>query len=126
MFFKERNDFFGQMVQSAYPISHSIAVVNSNHTAPKEFLERVKQPNIPSVLYNGELWEHLIPSRHLRMGINADEKAPFAVNKSNHPLSVDFHRSGPNVKSLRVLRLVIGVFPADRPHVRRFFTVMQS
>ncbi len=86
MLVKEGNDSFVQVVQTSHPIRHSLCVVCSNHAAPKKLLERVQQLNVSLVLYNGEFRKHLETRSHLRMPVDADEEATFAVNKTNHPL----------------------------------------
>jgi hypothetical protein len=58
------------------------------------------------VLYDSKFREHLIASRHLEVGIDADEETTFAIDKSNHPLGIKLHRQEPNVKSLRVLIVI--------------------
>ncbi len=86
MLFKEGNDLLIQVIQTPYSIRHSLRVICSNHAAPKEFFERMEQLDIALVLYNGELRKHLESGSHLRVPVDADEEATFAVNKSNHPL----------------------------------------
>jgi hypothetical protein len=86
MLFKKGNDSFVQVIQTTHPISHSLRVVYSNHAAPKEFLEGVQQLNVSLVLYNREFRKHLEARSHLRMAVDANEEATFAVNKTNHPL----------------------------------------
>ena len=103
MLFEKRDDFFIQMVQASHPICHSFRVIPSNHAAPKKLLERMEQLNVSLVLYNCEFRKNLKPGSHLRMGIDADEKTTFAVNKPYHPLRFQPSRMWLNVKSLRVL-----------------------
>jgi hypothetical protein len=105
MLLEERNDMMIQVIQTANPISHSIAVIRANHTAPKKLFERVKQLNVSFVLHNCELRKHLESGSHLRVRINADEEASFSIYKSDHPLCFQPPRLWLNVKSLRVLHL---------------------
>ena len=86
MLLKEGNDSFAQVIQTSHPVSHSLRVVCSNHAAPKKLLEGVQQLNVSLVLYNREFRKHLEARSHLRMPVDADEEATFALNKTNHPL----------------------------------------
>src|SRR5437016_2768009 len=103
MLLKKGNDPLIQVIQTTHPVSHSVAVIPSNHAAPKKTLECVKQLDVPLVLYNCELRKDLKPGRHFRMGVDSDEEATFAVHKPNHPVSLELPRLVLNVKSLRVL-----------------------
>ncbi len=86
MLVKEGNDSLAQMIQTPNPICHPLRMIRSNHSAPKEFLERVEQLDISLVLNNCELRKHLESRSHLRVLVDADEETSLAVNKSNHPL----------------------------------------
>ena len=86
MLLEERNDICIQVIQTPYPIRHSLAVIRSNHAAPKKLFERMQQLDVALVLNNCELRKHLESGSHLRVWIDADEKTTFAVNKSNYPL----------------------------------------
>ena len=105
MLFKEGSDLFIQMVQASHSISQSLRVIRSNHTAPKEFLERVKQLDVSLVLYNCEFRKNLKSRGHFRVWIDSDEETTFAIHKSHHPLRLQISRVRLNVKSLRVLHL---------------------
>ena len=61
-------------------------MVASNHAAPKELFECMEQLDIALVLYNCEFRKHLESGSHLRVPVDADEEASFAVNESNYPL----------------------------------------
>ena len=126
MLLEEWNDPFVQMVQASHPIRHSAAVVRSNHAAPKKLLECVQKLDVSLVLYNCEFREHLKTGSHLRVWIDANEEATFAVNKADHPLRFQPPRLWLNVKSLRVLHvwsLPCGLSPCppdfDYRHLRQ-------
>src|ERR1041384_3504951 len=91
------------MIQTSNPICHSLRMIRSNHTAPKEVLECMKQLDISFVLHNCELRKDLETGSHLRVLVDSDEKTTFAINKSNNPLRFQFSQVWLNVKSLRVL-----------------------
>ena len=86
MLLEEGNDLLIQVIQTPNSICHSLPVIRSNHAAPKEFFERMQQLDIALVLHNGELRKHFESGSHLRVSVDADEEATFAVNESNHPL----------------------------------------
>src|SRR6516162_5573949 len=100
---EERNDPSIQMVQTAHPVRHSVAVVRTNHAAPKKLFERMQKLDVSLVLYNCEFREHLKSRGHLRVRIYANEEATFSINKPHHPLRLQPPRVWLNVKSLRVL-----------------------
>ena len=87
MLFEEGNNPFGEVIQPPNPVRHALAVIGSNHPTAEKFLQRVKQLNIPAMLYDREFGEHLKLAGHLWMGIDADVETTFSVNKSHHPLS---------------------------------------
>jgi len=103
MLVKEGDDRFSQVIQSAHPICHSLRMVPSNHSAPKEFLEGVKQLDLSLVLYNCEFRQDLKTRGHLRVRIDSDEETSFAIHESHYPLRLQPSRMWLNVKSLRVL-----------------------
>ena len=86
MLIEERNDLFIQVIQTPNPICHSLRMIRSNHAAPKELFECMKQLDIALVLNNCELRKHLESRSHLRVRIDANEETTFAVNESNYPL----------------------------------------
>ena len=90
MMLEEGNDSLVQVAQTPNSICHSLRVVRSNHAAPKEFFECMKQLDISLVLYNCELRKHLESGSHLRVSVDANEETTFAVNESNHPLRFQF------------------------------------
>jgi hypothetical protein len=92
MLLEEGNDRLLQMIQAPHSICHALPVIGSNHAAPKESFERMEQLDIALVLHNCELKKHLESGSHLRVLVDADEEATFAVNESNHPLR--FQSSG--------------------------------
>ena len=87
MLFEERNNPFGEVIQPPNSISHPVTVIRSNYSTAEEFLQRVKQLNIAAMLDDREFREHLKLAGHFWMWIDADVKATFAVDESNHPLS---------------------------------------
>jgi hypothetical protein len=103
---EERNDPLVQMIQTTHPVSQPLLAVPANHAAPEKCLECEEQLDVPLVLDNCEFREHLEPAGHVRMRIDSDEEATFAVHESDHPLCFQFLRSRPNVKSLRVLHFM--------------------
>ena len=103
MLLEKRNDSLVQMVQTSHSISHPLAVVRTNHSTPKKIFERMKQLNVPLVLYHCEFREYLKSGGHLRVWIDANVEASFSVNKSYDPLRLQPSRLWLNVKSLRVL-----------------------
>ena len=122
MLFEEGNDDFIQVIHSSHSIRHSLGMIRSNHAAPKELLECVKQLDISLMLYNREFRQNLKASGHLRVRIDSNEETAFAVHKSDNPLCLQPSRMWLNVKSLRVLHF--GAFPADCPLVRRILTAV--
>ena len=88
MLFKEGNDPFVEVIQPPDSISHPIAVIDSNYPATEEFLQRVKQLNVPTVLDDREFGEHLKLAGHLGMRIDTDVETTFSVDKPDNPLSV--------------------------------------
>jgi hypothetical protein len=92
MLLEEGNNSFVQVIQTPHSIGHSLRMVRSNHTAPKELFERMEQLDIALVLNNCELRKHLESGSHLRVPVDTDEERTFAVNESNHPLR--FQSSG--------------------------------
>ena len=102
------NDAFPKVCLTSHPISHPIAVIPSNHAASEIGFECVKHLHIAFVLHDGEFRKNLIASRHINMFIDANIKAAFTIHETCNPLSVEFHRLVPNVKSLRVPGAVTG------------------
>jgi hypothetical protein len=88
MLFKEGNDPFAKVIQPSDSIGHPVTVVRSNDSTAEEFLQRVKQLNVPPVLDNREFGEHLKLAGHFWMRVDVDAKATFAVNKPHNPLSI--------------------------------------
>ena len=88
MLFKEWNDPFTEVIQPPDSVSHPVTVVRSNHSTTEEFLQRVKQLNVPLVLDNREFGEHLKLASHFWMRVDTDVEATFAVNKPHNPLSI--------------------------------------
>ena len=88
MLFEEGNNPFVEVIQPPYSIRHPVTVIGSNHPTAKEFLERVEQLNITTVLNDGEFGEHLQPRGHLGMRADADIETTFAVNEADDPLSL--------------------------------------
>ena len=86
--FEERNNPFIEVIQPPDSIRHPIAVIVPNHATSEEFLQAVEQLDITSMLDNGEFGEHLKLTGHFRVGINADVKTTFSVDKSDHPLGL--------------------------------------
>ena len=86
--FEEGNNPFHQVIESPNSVSHPIAVIVPHHSASEVLLQLVEQLNVTTMLNDSEFGEHLKLAGHLWVGIDADEKATFAVNKSDHPLSI--------------------------------------
>ena len=86
--FKEGNDPFVEVIQPPDSIGHPITVIGPNHPAAEEFLQGMKELDIPSVLDNREFGEHLKLAGHFWMRVDADVETTFAVNKSHNPLSI--------------------------------------
>ena len=122
MLFEEGNDPLIQVIQASHAIRHLLRMIRANHAAPKELLECVKQWNVSLLLHNRELRKDLESGSHLRLPVDADEEAAFAVNKSDYPLRFQFSGTWLNVKSLRVLH--DGAFPADCPRVCQILTAV--
>ena len=87
MLFEEGNNPFVEVIQPSNSISHPIAVIRPNDSATEEFLQRMEQLNITTVLDNCEFGDHLEFRGHLEMRIDADVETSFAVNESDNPLS---------------------------------------
>ena len=102
------NDAFPKVCLTSHSISHPIAVIRSNHAASEIGFECVKHLHIAFVLHDGEFRKDLIASCHINMLIDANIKAAFTIHEPCNPLSVEFHRLVPNVKSLRVPGAVTG------------------
>ena len=120
MLFKEGKDLVIQVIQTSHSIRHSLRVICTNHAAPKELFECMKQLDVSLVLYNCEFRKNLESRSHFWVGVDADEETTFAVHESDYPLRFQFSRMWLNVKSLRVLH--DGAFPADRPRVCQILT----
>jgi hypothetical protein len=118
---EERDDAPEQMFRVSHAVGQSIAVILSNHTAIEECSQRMQELHIALVLHDGEFRQDLMAAFHVGMSIDPDVKATFTIHEACDPLSFQFHRQIPNVKSLRVSR-AIGIFPADCPHVRPILT----
>src|SRR5438067_11646419 len=103
MLLEERNDRLGQVIQASHAIRHPVAVVRTDHAAPEEVLECVQELQVAPMLDYREFREYLESGSHLRMPVDADEEASFAVDETDHPLCLELHHAEPNVKSLRVL-----------------------
>src|SRR5207245_1463437 len=88
MLFEEGNNPFSEVIQPPDSVGHSIAVILSHYSATEEFLQRVKQLNITSVLNDCEFGEHLVLARHFWVRVNANVEATFSVNKTYHPLGL--------------------------------------
>ena len=87
MLFEEGNNPFGKVIQPPNSVSHPIAVVLPNHSTAEELLQRVKQLDVTLMLDDREFREHLKLTRHIGMGIDANVKTTFTVDKPDHPLS---------------------------------------
>ena len=87
MLFEEGNNPFTEVIKPPDSISHPITVILTNHPTTEEFLQRVEQLDITTMLDNCEFGEHLELAGHLWVRIDADVETTFAVNKSDHPLS---------------------------------------
>ena len=87
MLFKKGNDPFAEVIQPPDSIGHSISVVSPYYSAAEDFLQRVQQLNITSMLNNREFGEYLKLARHLWVRIDADAETSFSIDKSDHPLS---------------------------------------
>jgi hypothetical protein len=87
MLFEEGNNPFTQVIQPPDSIGHPITVILSNYPTAEEFLERVEQLNIATMLDNREFGEHLKLAGHLWMRMDANVETSFAVNESDHPWS---------------------------------------
>ena len=120
MLLEKWNDSFPQVIQTSHPVGHSLRMIRTNHTTPKELLERMEQLDVPLMLYNCELRKNLESGSHLRVPVDADEETTFAVHESDYPLCFQFSGMWLNVKSLRVLHY--GAFPADCPRVCQILT----
>ena len=102
------NDALPKVCLTAHPISHPVAVIPSNHAASEIGFECVEHLHIAFVLHDGEFRKNLIASCHINMLVDANIKAAFTIHETCNPLSVEFHRLVPNVKSLRVPGAVTG------------------
>jgi len=63
-------------------------VILSHHSATEEFLQRVEQLNVTTMLNDREFGEHLVLARYFWMWVDADIKTTFAINKPHYPLSL--------------------------------------
>ena len=88
MFLKKRNDDFPKVLQPSNAIRHAFAMIGSHYSATEKSLQCKEEPNIPSMLNDGEFRKHLILGGHLWMRIDADVETSFAVNKSDHPIGI--------------------------------------
>ena len=122
MLLEEGNDSFIQVIQAPHPVRQSLCMIRTNHAAPKKFLERMQQLDLPLMLYNCELRKNLESGSHFWVPIDADEETTFAVHESDDPLRFQISGMWLNVKSLRVLHN--GAFPADCPLVCQILTAV--
>jgi hypothetical protein len=88
MLFEEGNNPFVKVIQPPDSVCHPISVILSNYPATEEFLQRVEQLDITSMLNDSEFGEHLILARHFWMWIDADVETTFAVNETHYPLGL--------------------------------------
>ena len=95
-------DVLEQMLVLPHAIGHPVAVVLANHATPEEGLESVQNLDVALVLHDGEFRQDLVAGFHPAVMTHTDVKAAFTVHETNNPLSVEVHRSIPNIKSLRV------------------------
>jgi hypothetical protein len=63
-------------------------MILSHYSAAKEFLQRVKQLNITSMLNDSEFGEHLILARHFWVRVDADVETTFSINETHYPLGL--------------------------------------
>ena len=88
MLFEEGNNPFVEVIEPPDPVSHSIAVILSDYSTAEEFLQRMEELNITSMLNDGEFGEYLKLAGHLWVRVDADVETTFAVNKSDDPLGL--------------------------------------
>jgi hypothetical protein len=88
MLFKEGNNPFGKVIQPPDAVGHAISVILSNYATTEEFLQRVEQLDITSMLDDGEFGEHLEFARHFWVRVDADVETAFAVNETDDPLGL--------------------------------------
>ena len=88
MLFEEGNNPFAKVIEPPDSVSHSIAVILSDYSTAEEFLQRMEELNITSILNDGEFGEYLKLAGHLWVWIDADVETTFAVHESDHPLGL--------------------------------------
>src|SRR2546430_5324993 len=92
MLFEERNNPFVEVIQPPDTIGHAISVILSHYTATEEFLQRVKQLNITSVLNDREFGEHLDrKSTRLNSSHSQISYAVFCLKKKTSVSVATFH-----------------------------------
>ena len=127
MLHEERNDAFEQMLLPANAVRHAIRMIHANYAASEMRLQRMEDLNVAFVLDHSEFWKNLEAGGHFDVRIDADMKASFSVDKSDDPLSFEFHEMSPKHEVSEDFRFDSGeelsrTFPADCPHVRQIFT----
>jgi hypothetical protein len=79
------------MFASAYPESHAVSVINTDHPAAEVRFERVQNLHVTLVLDNGEFRKNLHPRAHVAVGADSHVKASFAIHKAYDPLGIELH-----------------------------------
>jgi hypothetical protein len=88
MFLKKGNDEVPEMLQAPNAIRHAFTVIGSDYSASEKSFQSEEDPDIPPMLNDGKFRKHLVLGTHFWVRIDADVKATFAVNKSNHPIGI--------------------------------------
>ena len=91
MFHEKRNDPFKQMLNTAHPERHAVAVINTDHPTTEMRFERVQNPHVTLVLYDGEFRKNLHPRTHVAVSTDSYMKAAFAIHKAYDPLGIELH-----------------------------------
>ena len=91
MFHKKWNDLFGQILGPTNPECHAVPVIDTDHTATEERLERVQNLDVSFVLDHGELRQDLNSRSHIAVSVDPDVEAPFAIHKAYDPLGIELH-----------------------------------
>ena len=100
MLLEERHDPFFQVFELSDAVGHPIAMIHTHYPAAEKLLECVEQLDIPLMLNDRELGEHLKPYSHFRVLVDPDEEAPFSIDETNHTVGFKLLRGQDRTCSL--------------------------
>jgi hypothetical protein len=104
-----------KIVETSNPERVSATVVSSDYAAPEEPFQRVQNGDVPFMLDNDELRQHLISHAHLGMFLKADVETAFPIHEAYDPFRCEIHRLSHWMPGVWPLRIPLPRFPADYP-----------